>query len=61
MKISNKILELETDPRPIGSIKLQGKESYRIRAGDYRILYDINDKTKEVFVYNVLHRKDAFR
>ena len=56
------ILELEHNPRPHGSTKLEGHEDeYRIRVGDYRILYHVNDKTKLVAIARVLHRRDAYR
>lgn len=64
-KIADKILEsivhLKQNPRPVGSIKLKGENSYRIRKGNYRILFDIDDKRKEVLIYYVGHRKDTYR
>ena len=50
LKISDRILILENDPRPIGCIKLQGKNAYRLRIGSYRILYEIDDGNKIVFI-----------
>jgi mRNA interferase RelE/StbE len=41
------------NPRPHGSKKLTEKEGYRIRAGDYRILYTIDDETKTVVIYRI--------
>ncbi|MEW5797725.1 MAG: type II toxin-antitoxin system RelE/ParE family toxin [Bacteroidota bacterium] len=42
--------------------KLQGLPNmWRVRAGDYRILYNINDKLKHIVIYRILHRKDAYR
>ena len=61
LKISDRILILENDPRPIGCIKLQGKNAYRLRIGSYRILYEIDDGNKIVFIYIVSDRKDAYR
>ena len=43
LRVREKILVLENDPRPVGSLKLTIEEGFRIRAGDYRILYEIND------------------
>ncbi|MBK8553358.1 MAG: type II toxin-antitoxin system RelE/ParE family toxin [Ignavibacteria bacterium] len=60
-RIFDKIKSLEDEPRPYGSIKLKGENAYRLRLGNYRILYEIDDKKKVVYVYNVLHRKDAYR
>jgi mRNA interferase RelE/StbE len=53
------IRRLAEDPRPHGSKKLVGQESYRIRVGDYRVVYMISDKTVTVTIVRVRHRKDA--
>lgn len=55
------ILKLGGDPRPVGSQKLVGEDGYRIRAGDYRILYRIDDLSKRVFIYRVKHRREVYR
>lgn len=53
---------LKSNPRPFGSIKLQGFEDrWRIRIGDYRILYTLDDSIKHVVIYRVLHRKEVYR
>jgi mRNA interferase RelE/StbE len=59
--ISNRILALENNPRPPGSLKLQGTDGYRLRVGDYRVLYTIDDEAKGVLVYSVAHRREAYR
>lgn len=59
--IKNKILALSRNPRPFGCKKLTQEEGYRIRAGDFRILYRIDDSSHEVIIYRVKHRKDAYR
>ena len=61
LRISDKINALENNPRPIGSIKLTDLEGYRIKQGDYRILYKINDNKKEIVVYKISHRKDIYK
>ena len=43
--ILSAINKLSTNPKPVGAIKLTGKDLYRIRAGNYRILYEIIDKS----------------
>lgn len=48
-------------PRPEGSLKLAGREAWRIRVGDYRIVYEIRDERRVVIVVVVAHRKDAYR
>lgn len=53
---------LGSTPRPVGVQKLRGStDQYRIRNGNYRILYRIDDRAKRVFVYAVGHRKDVYR
>ena len=49
------------DPRPFGCEKLTGDEKYRIRQGQYRIVYSIHDEELTVWVVKVGHRKDAYR
>ena len=60
-RIVKRLLALEGNPRPSGIKKLQGQESYRLRVGDYRVLYTIDDKTKKVVVLSVGHRREVYR
>ena len=61
-RVSEAILQLKSNPRPHGSKKLTGMAgSWRIRVGDYRVLYDIADAVRIVRVYRVRHRKDDYR
>ncbi|NVO04148.1 MAG: type II toxin-antitoxin system RelE/ParE family toxin [Bacteroidetes bacterium] len=60
-KLENKMLTLEDNPRPIGYKKLKGRNAFRIREGDYRIIYEINDLQIIVTVVNVGHRKNIYR
>jgi mRNA interferase RelE/StbE len=61
-KILNKIEALTANPRPPGCEKLKGSENlWRIRSGDYRIIYSIEDKTKLLDIIFVRNRKDAYR
>jgi mRNA interferase RelE/StbE len=55
------IKSLAEDPRPPQSKKLSGYEQYRLRQGNYRILYEIKDDVLIVFVVAVGHRKDIYR
>jgi len=56
------IQTLADDPRPPGCRKLAGSENdWRIRVGDYRVVYEINDRTKTVRVMRVRHRRDVYR
>jgi mRNA interferase RelE/StbE len=59
-RILKKIRALSYDARPTGCLKLTGEEGYRIRVGDYRLLYRVDDASKRIFIYRVKHRKDAY-
>lgn len=54
------IMELAFNPRPVGCKKLKGREGYRIRKGDFRIIYDVYDKILIVEVITVGNRKDVY-
>lgn len=60
-RIVRRIQSLESDPRPRGSQKLSGKERYRIRQGQYRIVYAIEADELVVYVVKIGHRKDVYR
>ncbi|MBT3178372.1 MAG: type II toxin-antitoxin system RelE/ParE family toxin [Desulfobacula sp.] len=60
-KILSKIHNLSSNPRPPGSEKLTGQETFRIRQGNYRILYSIQDNQLTIWVVKVGHRKDIYR
>jgi mRNA interferase RelE/StbE len=56
------LLALETDPRPIGAAKLSGQRNrWRVRVGDYRILYEVDDALQQVLVVRIAHRRDVYR
>ena len=55
------IESLSFEPRPEGSEKLSGREKYRIRQGDYRIIYEIHDDELIVVVVKVGHRREVYR
>ena len=54
------IAGLEENPRPAGYKKLKGSDAYRIRTGNYRIIYDIFDNVLLVDVIGLGHRKDIY-
>ncbi len=60
-RILKKIDLLVYDPRPIGSEKLSGNEKYRLRQGNYRILYRIDDDIVTIAVVKIGHRRDVYR
>ena len=59
--IVDKIFSLSENPRGEGSVKLSGQENYRIRQGDYRILYQIFDDKIEIVVVKVGHRSKVYK
>jgi mRNA interferase RelE/StbE len=60
-KLITKIRALASDPRPDGSEKLAGQDLYRVRQGDYRVLYEVDDAVVVVTVVRVAHRREAYR
>ncbi len=60
-RIIERIQGLAQDPRPVGSKKLSGEEKYRIRLGDYRILYQVFDDIVLVVVVKIGHRRDVYK
>ncbi|MBF0401525.1 MAG: type II toxin-antitoxin system RelE/ParE family toxin [Magnetococcales bacterium] len=62
IRILRAVINLETNPRPLGSKKMHGpSESWRIRSGDYRILYTIEDDRLVVLVIKIGHRREVYR
>jgi len=60
-RMRNAIQALADDSRPSGCRKLGGREGWRIRVGNYRVVYEIDDREKVVTVLHVGHRKDVYR
>jgi len=60
-RILARIESLANDPRPAGAEMLTGDDKYRIRQGDYRILYRIEDDRLVIFVVKVGHRREVYR
>ncbi len=52
---------LEQEPRPRGVEKIRGTELWRIRKGDYRVIYYINDQEQTIAVVRIGHRRDVYR
>lgn len=49
------------NPRPTGSVKLAGRDDFRIRVGDYRIVYGVDDAEDLVLIAKIAHRRDVYR
>jgi mRNA interferase RelE/StbE len=64
-EIANRILarlsELEINPRPVDVKKLKGRDAWRIRVSDYRVIYEIHDRVSQIIVITVGHRREIYR
>lgn len=57
IQIKDKIDSLKSNPRPSNCLKLTVEEGYRVRSGNFRILYRIDNENKTIYIYRVKHRK----
>jgi mRNA interferase RelE/StbE len=60
-RIIESIRALGANPRPPGCCKLSGRDAWRIRVGDYRVLYEIHDSELRVVVITLGHRREVYR
>ena len=60
-QVDRAILSLADDPRPPGCTRLSGRTDLRIRVGDYRVVYGIDDERRVVEILHVAHRRDVYR
>lgn len=60
LRILGQIELLRDEPRPIGCVKLASQERYRIRQGNYRVLYTVSDKEVVVEIVKVSHRRNVY-
>lgn len=60
-RIADAFADLENNPRPPGAKKLIAHEGYRIRVGDYRVLYSIDYKGRCLRIYRIAHRREVYR
>lgn len=60
-RLALRIERLATDPRPHGCEKLTGLEAYRLRQGDYRVVYGVDDDAREILVVKIGNRRDVYR
>lgn len=59
--VRDRIRNLGDEPRPHGCKKLVGREGWRVRVGDYRVIYEVDDDLKTVTVLDVGNRRDIYR
>jgi len=60
-RVRDAIAALAPDPRPPACLKLTGRDGWRIRIGNYRVVYEIDDSAQGVTVLHVGHRRDIYR
>lgn len=62
-RIRTAVDSLAGEPRPVGAVKLAGRDDFRIRVGDYRIVYAIDDRDRDrvVLVARIAHRREVYR
>ena len=61
VRLAPRILALADSPRPGGCRKLEGADAYRIRVGDYRIVFDISDLSQTVTITDTAHRSKVYK
>jgi mRNA interferase RelE/StbE len=59
-RVRDALAALAGDPRPSGCKKLVGRDGWRIRSGDYRVIYEIDDAEKKITVLHIGHRRDIY-
>lgn len=59
-RVRDAVILLAENPRPSNCKKLVGREGWRIRVGNYRVIYEINDANRQVTVLHIGHRRDIY-
>jgi mRNA interferase RelE/StbE len=60
-KVVSALQDLANNPRPQGYKKLKGRQGFRVRIGEYRIIYNINDNILTVFILAIGNRRDVYK
>jgi mRNA interferase RelE/StbE len=60
IRVRDAVAALADEPRPAGCKKLVGREGWRIRSGDYRVIYEIDDAEDKITVLHIGHRRDVY-
>ncbi|GAI05892.1 unnamed protein product [marine sediment metagenome] len=60
-RVRHTIEAMADDPRPHGCKKLRAVDAYRVRVGDYRVIYDVDDALQIIMVLRIKHRREAYR
>ena len=59
-RLKASIAALAVDPRPQGCLKLSARQGWRIRMGDYRVIYEVDDRNRTITVLDIGNRKDVY-
>jgi mRNA interferase RelE/StbE len=60
-RVARRLQRLGSDPRPTGAEKLSGQDKYRLRQGDHRVLYSVDDAALTVVIVKMGHRREVYR
>lgn len=60
-RVRDAVATLAENPRPNGSKKLAGRKGWRIREGDYRVIYEVDDVSRQVTILDIGHRRDIYQ
>ena len=60
-RINRALDGLAVEPRPVGAAKLAGRDDYRIRIGDWRVVYEVDDARRRIVMVRIAHRRDVYR
>ena len=60
-RVATRLQRLASHPRPTGAEKLSGQDKYRLRQGDYRVLYSVDDAAFIVVIVKIGHRREVYR
>jgi len=60
-RVLARLAGLETNPRPQDVKKLKGRDAWRIRVGDYRVIYEVHDRVLQIIVIRIGHRREIYR
>lgn len=61
LRVRDAIVKLADTPRPDSTLKLSGRPAWRIRIGDYRVIYEIDDDKSAITIIHIGHRRDVYR
>ena len=59
-RLKDSIAALASNPRPHGCLKLAGRPGWRIRMGDYRVIYEVDDRSRTITILDIGNRRDVY-